>query len=314
MDEIKSKFDNIIIDTVNLCYKLFKKEDPSILSNKLIYKNFVKNFIFFIEELKNRFLDSEGKVYLLFDNYFSRADLQNSFMYAARKRIDENYKKGRSKNTKEFYNSINLIRYYYLIGPSNYYTMRVEGLEADDLVKPLIENRLKGKKNLLVTNDLDWCRYLDGNTQWLPDLVKEPETCDELSQRLGFRVNEKSIVCFKSLFGDPSDNIPEVARKSKENLNLFTQVIKEVKYPEDLIKLARNHAAGNPLYMDILGNERQLTINFQLTGTLPCNRELFNNNLLPGRNTDTLYKSLREILGIESQRTFVFGNVKRPRV
>ena len=163
MEEIKVKYDNILVDVVNLCYRIYKEEDPSLLSSKFVYKTFVKNFILTIEDLKNKYLHSDGNIYLLFDNYFSRVDLQNSFMYADRKRIDETYKKARKKDTKEFYNSINLIRYYYLIGPPKYYTIRIDGLEADDFVKPILQ-KIKSRMNLMVTTDLDWCRYLSETT------------------------------------------------------------------------------------------------------------------------------------------------------
>ena len=110
MEEIKNKYDALLIDAVNLSHRLYKKEDPQLVTKKLVYKDFIKNFINTVEDLKRKYLYSDGKVYLLFDNYFSRADLQNSFIYAARKSIDEDYKKRRSKAEKEFYNSINLIR------------------------------------------------------------------------------------------------------------------------------------------------------------------------------------------------------------
>lgn len=312
MEEIKVKYDNILVDVVNLCYRIYKEEDPSLLSSKFVYKTFVKNFILTIEDLKNKYLHSDGNIYLLFDNYFSRVDLQNSFMYADRKRIDETYKKARKKDTKEFYNSINLIRYYYLIGPPKYYTIRIDGLEADDFVKPILQ-KIKSRMNLMVTTDLDWCRYLSETTHWLPDLSQPPETNIDLSHKLGFKVNETSIISYKAFFGDLSDNIPEVARKTKENFTTFCDYIKKVKSPEDFISIARDKPT-NPLFKGIIDDERQFIINLQLVKNIPIQEEVFKQNLVEGRNADTLFKSLREVLGLESQKTFVFGNVKRPRV
>lgn len=313
MSELIEKFDALIIDSVNLSYKLFEKERPSVVSKKLVYKEFVKSFISTVEDLKRKYLHSDGKIYLLFDNYTSRFELQSAFMYASRKEIDENYKKKRDKDTKEFYNSINLIRYYYLIGPSQYFTVRVDGLEADDLVKPLLNTDLKDKRCLMITSDLDWCRYVSQRVHWLHHLNSEPESASQLSARLGFRVNEKNIICFKAIFGDPSDNIKGIARNAEANVSEFIRLMNKIEAPEDLIMMARNDHSSE-LLMDILGNERQFTINLQLVSTINCRPEIFKANTLPGRNTETLYKSLREILGIESSKKFVFGNIKRQRV
>ena len=313
MNELIEKFDALIIDSVNLSYKLFEKETPSVVSKKLVYKEFVKTFIKTIEDLKKKYLHSDGEVYLLFDNYTSRFELQSAFMYASRKEIDENYKKKRDKDSKEFYNSINLIRYYYLIGPSKYISVRVDGLEADDLVKPLLNTDLKDKRCLMVTSDLDWCRYISQKVYWLHNLNTEPESAIQLSARLGFKVNEKGIICFKAIFGDPSDNIKGIARNTEANVSEFIRLMNKIEAPEDLIMMARNDHSSE-LLMDILGNERQFTINLQLVSTINCRPEIFKANTLPGRNTETLYKSLREILGIESSKKFVFGNVKKQRV
>lgn len=313
MSELIEKFDALIIDSVNLSYKLFEKERPSVVSKKLVYKEFVKSFISTIEDLKRKYLHSDGKIYLLFDNYTSRFELQSAFVYASRKEIDENYKKKRDKDTKEFYNSINLIRYYYLIGLPQYITVRVDGLEADDLVKPLLNSDLKDKRCLMITSDLDWCRYVSQRVYWLHNLNSEPESASQLSARLGFRVTEKNIICFKAIFGDPSDNIRGIARSSEENISKFIAIIDTIKDPEDLIMIARRDSKDS-LLSCILNNERQFTINLQLVSTINCRSEIFRANILPGRNTETLYKSLREILGIESSKKFVFGNIKRQRV
>lgn len=314
MTDIIEKFDALIIDSVNLAYKIFKKENPTLISKKAIYRDFVKNFILTVENLKKKYLNSDGKVYLLFDNYTSRIELQNAFMYAARKDIDDGYKKRRSKDTKEFYNSINLIRYYYLIGPSQYINIRVEGLEADDLVKPLIKNYLEDKRCLMVTSDLDWCRYISNKVYWLHNLNEEPESGAQLSARLGFRVSEKSIICFKSLFGDTSDNIPSILSNNENNVKEFIDLIDNINSPEELIVLSRKEPLKNPIYKAITDNERQYVINNQLVSPINCRKEIFDQNTMPGRNTTTLFKSLREILGIESSKKFVFGNIKKQRV
>ena len=181
MEEIVvKKYDAIVIDSVNFAYKTFKINDetPVRISKKTVYKDSICNFINSVEDLKNKYLKSDGQVYLLFDNYFSRADLRSMYMFANRKELNESYKANRKKESKEFYNSLNFLRYFYLIGPSQYHTVRIDNLEADDLVKPLFEDIgvADGKLSaLLITNDLDWTRYLSDMVDWLPKLNEPPE-------------------------------------------------------------------------------------------------------------------------------------------
>lgn len=310
------RYDYMIIDTVNLAHKIYKEESPSMVSKKMIYKKFVHNFIKEVEYLVNKYLDSEGKVYLLFDNYFSRVDLQSSFMFADRKLIDEHYKQARKKESKEFYNSINLIRYYYLIESNKYSTCRVEGLEADDLVKPLFD--LKGlwdKNVLMITNDLDWCRYLSLNIHWLPNLSGEPEDSNFLGNKFGFKINECNIIAFKSIFGDSSDNIPSLVSVNEENGRQFKELVNNITYPEDLINISRNRDYWEkfPFLSKINDNERQLIINFQLVSTIPCHTSYIERELIEGRDDKTLRKSLRIILELDAPLKFKFGGIKRPR-
>ena len=74
MEEIVvKKYDAIVIDSVNFAYKTFKINDelPVRISKKTVYKDSICNFINSVEDLKNKYLKSDGQVYLLFDNYFN---------------------------------------------------------------------------------------------------------------------------------------------------------------------------------------------------------------------------------------------------
>ena len=72
------RYDALVIDSVNFAYRTFKieGETPVRISKKTVYKDSICNFIDSVEDLKNKYLKSDGQVYLLFDNYFSRADLR----------------------------------------------------------------------------------------------------------------------------------------------------------------------------------------------------------------------------------------------
>ena len=84
-------YDALIVDAVNFAHKTFDTRNDELISisNKEIYKNSVCKFINGIEDLKKKYLDPDnGKVYLLFDNYFSRADLKTAFTFADRKQLN----------------------------------------------------------------------------------------------------------------------------------------------------------------------------------------------------------------------------------
>ena len=312
------RYDSLIIDTVNLAYRTFhvKDEEPKLVAKKPVFKESICSFIRAVEDLKNKYLAYDGHIYLLIDNYFSRADLQSTFLFADRKQLDEAYKATRKKENREFYNSINFIRYYYLIGPDFYHTIRIDGLEADDLVKPLLSSDCRDKRCLMITNDLDWCRYLSDKVDWLPDLSRDPETRGDVSLRLGFPCTEKNLIIYKAFFGDESDNIPHISKHTKENTQQFLQLLDRVEYPEQLVLLSRDRdrLEEYPILKDIASNEARFLVNIQLVSTIACKTDHLLSHVTTGRNAETLYKVTREAIGLDNDsRKFTFGNIKRPR-
>lgn len=320
-DTVKKKYDVLVVDCVNFAYRTFKMKDetPLQVSKKSVYKNSICNFILTLESLKDTYLNSDGEIYLLFDNYFSRADLRSTYMFADRKKLNESYKATRKKESKEFYNSINFLRYYYLIGPSIYHTARIDNLEADDLVEPLF-NHLginKGYKSaLMITTDADWTRYLADNVDWLPDLSKSPETITDLSNKLGFKVSKSRIILYKAIFGDASDNIQGIVPDNENNRKEFISLLDMIDYPEYLIEMSRGLEFRNQfnILKNIAKNEKAFLVNLQIISPIPCGVDTLLSHLTSGRNAETMYKTVREVMGLEESEGFVFGNVKRNRV
>lgn len=319
---IKSKkYDYLIVDSVNFAYRTFKMkgETPLQVSKKSVYKNSICDFIRAIESLKDKYLSSEGEVYLLFDNYYSRADLRSTYMFADRKKLNESYKSNRKKESKEFYNSINFLRYYYLVGPEKYHTARIDNLEADDLVGPLLSHLgvTKGDKTaLLVTTDADWTRYLTFNTDWLPDLSNPPETLGDLSNKLGFKVTKDNVILYKAVFGDKSDNIPNIVPENDSTRKEFKELLGMISYPEEMILLSRDEDLRETyrILKKVSEDEKKFLVNLQLISPIPCGEDTLRIHLTVGRNAETLYNTLREVMGLVEPEGFVFGNVKRTRV
>ena len=330
--DITKKYNYIIIDSVNLAYKLFKNKEeiPSQVGAKQIYKKSVCNFINYVQELKDKYLFSDGEIFFLFDNYFSKADLKSMFMFSDRKKLDEAYKSNRSKDNKEFYNSLNFIRYYYLIAPSDYHTIRIDNLEADDLVEPLLTKyslfKDENKRALLVTSDMDWTRYLGPNIDWLSNLGQEPETVREASERLGFNISKQNVILYKALFGDKSDNIDGVVPLNDNNFNDFLKLTEVITSLDDIIYMSRESAMCDK-YPILLGIQKKADkkrkyqtreawykITIQLIDAIPCTVDNLTCHMTTGRDAASLFKTIREAIGLEANHEFVFGNVKRNRL
>lgn len=84
-------------------------------------------------------------------------------------------------------------------------------LEADDFAKPLCDI-YKDKKIAMVTSDLDWARYLGQyNTVMIREGLKitavKSYTKEQFIKEHGFYPSYESVVLWKALFGDVSDNI-----------------------------------------------------------------------------------------------------------
>ena len=317
------KYDNIIIDVCNLSYKILddtkKASSTIVINNKSSYKEFIASFIRSVDSLVERFGTDSTLVYCLFDNYKSRLDLQNSFLNSRRKSISENYKKNRKKQPKEWYNSLNILKYFYEVNEPRYYVAQLQGLEADDLVKPTL-SLVKGR-SLLITSDLDWCRYLSSNVDWLPSLDEEPLSVEDTTLKLGFKCTENNIILYKALFGDPSDNITGVIPETSYNREKVLDLMKsrEPYDPVDLIMDIRQfdrEKGADPFWESLDNNEliSNYRVNLQLVSTINVSPGVFKRELLKGSDRKGVVKSLREIVGlVSSSKKFTFGNIRRPR-
>jgi len=309
------RYHNILLDVVNMAYRVFthKQEQANPVGKKQVYKQSIKAFIDKVTELKEEYLHYDGHMYLLFDNPTSRIDLQSSFYFADRKKAYAKYKEDRSKEPKEFYNSLNLLKYYYLVNDPMFHTLQLQKLEADDLVEPVLRLYCKQEDNLLITNDLDWARYVDQKTHWMPKWGSIEDGAS-ISDRLGFPLTADALCMYKAVFGDPSDNIPAIAPgKLKAQ---FSQLLSELQPTSPLELLLRGlDGYKHPILDAIKQQERQYRINLQLVEAIPVGDTHIQKTLTTGRSATAIKEALDIVLGIkEEQSLYVFGNVKRPRI
>ena len=310
------KYDAIIIDTMNVFYRVseFKNESSSLVSKKKVYKQSICNFIKKIDEIVEEHSYHDADIYLLFDNPTSRVELNSAFMYAGRKEISPDYKANRTKEPKEFYNSIGLIRYYYLLKPANYRCLVATRLEADDLVKPLLRNELKDKSVLLVSNDLDWAKEITEKVHWLKkwNEIVEPE---QLSLSLDFHATEASLIAYKALYGDSSDNIPSIL--PAKTFHEFQELAASIHNPLDLIDWSNSNKARekHPMLIVLKAAERQYRINVQLVDSIPVADQHLGHIIAKGRDSEELRIIVEQAVGFRTApKVYEFGNVKRSRI
>ncbi len=310
------KYDALLIDVLNLFHRvsIHKTEASNLVSKKKVYKKSICNFITKVEELVEKYSYHDGDIYLLFDNPTSRIELRSAFMFAGRKEIFPDYKINRAKEPKEFYNSVSLIRYYYLLKESNYKCLQASRLEADDLVKPVLQHRLKGKSVLLVSTDLDWAKEISEKVHWYKSW-NEVISPEQLSEKLDFHVTEASLVAYKAIYGDNSDNIPNLL--AADTFKQFQELSKRIVDPLNLIDWGNNdmHRKDYPMLIQLKEVERQFRINVQLVASIPVAEQHLKHMTAAGRNSAELRIIVEKAIGMRSsQKNYEFGNVKRERI
>ena len=217
-------YDYIVIDSANLFYRCLGKNDT--------VEPIVKKMISFTEDLRQSLSDT---LYLLFDP-LSEYDLGESksfkFPTSERKKIDENYKANRQYNSL-YYQAIVLYKKYYTYRGEKVVTIYSQEYEADDFVEPLLDYIGPDKKVALVTTDFDWARYISDNVHMINKGLDKPYSTKDFEERFLFKPTKASIILYKALYGDTSDNIKGAIYLDKTKLvnnikELCYNYIKEV--------------------------------------------------------------------------------------
>jgi hypothetical protein len=195
--------------------KLLDKEDDKV------YSNSIRDFLDRINDLKNRFGNFESSVYLLFDNPLS--------VINKRKTIDVEYKNTRDEKRvpKNFYKTLDSLQEILKVYKNNLYIVRYDGLEADDLLYPVmqeINQKSNQEKKLVISADMDWgrCLDIDSNCEWFNYV----DVYDKIKfkNHYGFNPAGKAIQMYKAIHGDNSDAIPNaVPGIRKEILNYIAE-------------------------------------------------------------------------------------------
>lgn len=196
------RYKHIIIDTPNLYHRAYYVAKKGGLDHtQEISPSSVHLALKMIQRIERLFLDYTGSMYFLFDNSKSREN--------RRKNIDPEYKSNRTKQDDIFYRSLDYFHLILLSYKDNFYMVKREEFEADDLVFPLIKH-LDDAPTLLVSNDFDWFRSINDRVH-----VAKYEGADyriytpkEFEKKFEFAPSHQSLCLYKAFQGDVSDNIP----------------------------------------------------------------------------------------------------------
>jgi len=310
------KYRAILIDALNLLYRLREQHnEASKVSSKYVYRDLVVRFIAFMDALQDNYLAADGQVFFLFDHSPSGHDHNRSYRHIGRKAIDSRYKENRQRDTKEFYNTFDLIKYYYLTNKSHYVSLQAQGYEADDLVKPVLTYMVPhDQRALLVTNDHDWARYLSERVDWLPKLAQKPATIQNYIEDKGYKPTEQSVLVYKAVFGDRSDNIPNLLSESPKHVAEMINILAEPNITSDMLlerSFQSKNIAESPIYQAIHENEKQFRINVQLIQPVPLEEKHLRAITCTGRDSEVAVSAVQTALGMrKEERVFVFGNIK----
>lgn len=190
----------ILIDVSNLFYRIAEKETSS--------KNAALRIINWVENEAINNLDKDGTIWLLFDHLSYDSDnvdrgFQNGII---RNDVKIGYKKGR-KHSKIFGAAIELVRkYFYYSGPQ-FKLVYGEKYEADDFVHAILIKHPEYKEVAFVTTDEDWTRYMNDHTVLINAGFNKPWKESDFEDKYKFKPTEATVILYKALFGDSSDNI-----------------------------------------------------------------------------------------------------------
>lgn len=238
-------YNNIIFDIYNIWYRVvWKNEDLTKVDDKLIPIDAICKFFELTDSYVNKHGTKDCRVYYLFDNAKTTV-LKN------RKLLDEEYKKNRKIQPDWFYDGLNLIELILKFYRDNSCTYRIQNLEADDFVLPIIDNYVdEHDKVLMFSTDIDWCRCLLNDVDHdiiVNQYTKNNEilTVKSFEEKYGFKPTYSNICFWKTFYGDNSDNIlPTLNTYPKE---YFLDVLNRYNHIDNFI---RDALEGKIKYLD----------------------------------------------------------------
>lgn len=286
------KYDKIGIDISNFYTRAFsigqemkvKKSDDTEIITGGIYIT-----LKMLRKIEKEFLKPGGQIYFLFDNCHSGIN--------KRKEIDPDYKSNRSKRDDAYYESLDLLQLLLLNYKDNYFMVKKDGLEADDLVEPFT-SLYSEDLILLISNDMDWFRSISKrvNVAKYEKGKYNVYDNDKFEEKFGFKASRENVCLYKSFKGDKGDNVPNGVPGLRTSC---------------LNKLIENYTTLNEIFLDIdvipyisdtfkkkiKSNRSRLLMNYKLVDYLTITNEELEETIIQAKfNAKTLlnmYKSFK---------------------
>jgi 5'-3' exonuclease len=272
-------YDSIIVDISNRYYAassvgyktIITLDDGSSLSVGGIYITLRG-----IQKLYHQFLAPGGSMFYLFDRTMPASQAPaGEAPPVLRRLIDPDYKKSRKPREISFYRGLEML--YALLASYHDRSMLVglDGYEADDFVKPIVDSLPSETRVLLVSTDLDWCRVLNNRIDILRG--KDLFMVDNFLEKYGY--DSSRVILYKSFRGD-SDDVPSGVPGIREK-----DLIKIISEHNDLddIKRSLSHLEylSDTWKLKIIEGWSRIQLNYKLVDFLPLSIADLNASMVP---------------------------------
>jgi 5'-3' exonuclease len=280
------KYNNILIDLCDYYHRSFAIKQKEISDGRTLLNETVILTIKQVLNLKKNYLEDNGTLWILQDNPVSKK--------INRKILDPDYKANRIKESDPFYRGLDYTFIILSKYDSNINCVRIKALEADDLVKPIIDEFIPNQKNLLASADMDWARCMSENTHWLSrNGIHTQETFKETYK---FTPNENTVTLYKSIQGDNSDNIPAIKGINEQTTlniienyfnvyDIFESIKRKDKKSELLSDYTKKH---------LVENKDRLILNHQLIYFNYVSKQEISSAIIKGQFNETALKIFYE--------------------
>jgi 5'-3' exonuclease len=267
-------YDTLIFDFSNIYnvnYFKFSKDKDNDGSGAVVHS--LLSIIDYIRKYAHPNIKTSKLIFAL-DKAWYATDKDSRFY---RKQIYPEYKANRPPKEENFIEGFKRATECLKYAFDGSYLVGIGGYEADDLVEPIINFRLKDNPNqkiLLIGNDADWFARLRENVhqcQWYK--IVTPVGFEELN---GFKPH--GIVFEKIIRGDRGDNIPlSVMRLPSPSVK---HICREYQNSDDLFnRLKEDTVIPPPWKAKIEASKSDIIRNEKLVNPLPIPDALFKRSL-----------------------------------
>lgn len=270
------KYKYIIVDVNNLFWRsvvdsgklLASEQNDNKVEVNSLFQGIVQESLKRVKSIVDRFGYSDSIYYFLMDN-------PNSQINRRKLMSEGQYKHARDKKKvpEQFYKTLNIFADILKSYSDNYFVVRGEGLEADDLTFPVIKALTFDYHNrgVVISADLDWARNIQEFCHWFNWM--DVYDTSSFERKYGYQPLGNRIKMVKAISGDNSDSIPpgvpyfpkELTYKLIEKYNTVDELIQNVWRDSDIPEQWKKK---------IFDNSTQLQINYQLVDFIPIERPL----------------------------------------